>query len=478
MERMSEGLIFWKDMLDRHDYTVFVWDMQGEEGYPALIYVSDNIRQYGYEADEYLNGTINWLDMVVEEDKGRVDQEGCQFLLRASGNLLQEYRIRTKDGVIAWIEANSCYLKNEATNNDHVEMIIRNITRNKEKEQLLLENQLSLQNEIFTYMDAAAKKSFKENLIEFIKEQKIETLQEAFSDIYGIHASVIGRDYYCYTQMTGPKEEAGIFYDLTELRSFRRKLSALEEILDTGQRNVILSMQNPDIKITGVPIFYKNEYVATWVMCCLKEKGTEEIIKILEFMRIMAESISEYYSNHIGEMSAKGYAFERHRLQKRVLMQEKLLEMYEEMDEKSLKERLYLILKKAGETTSCGRCTLYEAVPNSIYARCVCSWMTQEASWNIMEREMYSVQALPNPGSLLKDQDIVVLNSTRIPKEWCDTMCDLYASAAVLIPVEWKGKTGFLSFQEIGQGRVWEEESIWFFGEIKKIIEKALLKSE
>ncbi len=478
MEQMSEGLVLWKDMLDRHGYTVFVWDMQGEEGYPALIYVSENIIQYGYEADEYLNGTISWMDMVVEEDKGRVDQEGCQFLLRAAGNLLQEYRIRTKTGETVWIEADSCYIKSDIAEDVHVETVIRNITRNKEKEQILLENQLSLQNEIFTYMDITAQKSFKENLIEFIKEQKIETLQAAFSDIYGIHAAVIGRDYHFYTHMTGPKEEAGIFYDLAELRSFKRKLATLEEILDTGQRNVILSMQNPNIKISGVPIFYKNEYVATWIMCCLDEKETEDIIKILEFMRIMAETISEYYSNHIGEMSAKGYAFERYRLQKRVLMQEKLLELYDEMDGKELKERLFMVLKKAGETTSCGRCTLYEAVPNSIYARCVCSWMTQEASWNIMEREMYSVQALPNPGSLLKDQDIVVLNSTHIPREWCDTMCDLYASAAVLIPIEWNGKTGFLSFQEIGQGRVWEEESIWFFGEIKKIIEKALLKSE
>ena len=79
---------------------------------------------------------------------------------------------------------------------------------------------------------------------------------------------------------------------------------------------------------------------------------------------------------------------------------------------------------------------------------------------------------------LLEKQEIVVLDSIRIPSEWRDTMCDLYASAAVLLPIEWNGKKGFLSFQEIGQERVWEEESIWFFKEIKKIIVKALLKSE
>ena len=95
-----------------------------------------------------------------------------------------------------------------------------------------------------------------------------------------------------------------------------------------------------------------------------------------------------------------------------------------------------------------------------------------------MEQEMYSVQALPNPEALLRGQEIIVLNSIHVPKEWLDTMSDLYASAAVIMPIEWEGKQGFLCFQEIGQERVWEEEFLWFFRVIKKIIEKVLLKSE
>ena len=241
--------------------------------------------------------------------------------------------------------------------------------------------------------------------------------------------------------MTGPKEEEGIFYDLAELRSFRKKISRLEEILDTGQRNIILSMQHPNIKISGVPIFYNKKYVATWVISCLEGKDMEEILKILEFIRIMSETISE-------------------------------------MEDKTPEERVYLCLRKAGETSRSGRCALYESVPNSIYAKCVCSWMTNEAGWNTLEREMYSVQALPYPGILFRDEEQVILNSVCTPKEWMDTMNDLYASAAVLMPIQWNGRKGFLCFQEIGEERVWEEEYLWFFAIVKKIIEKALLKSE
>lgn len=478
MEQLQEGLMSWCDMVSRHGSIVLIWEMNGPNELFDLKYVSNNISRYGYTAEEYLKGQVNWLELICEEDRKRVNQEVCQFLLRASGNLRLEFRAAAKSGAIVWLEADSCYVPGEQGTAPRVETVLRDITSAKTREWMLLKNQRALQEEIFAYMDITSQKSFKENLIDFIKEQRIETLLAAASEIYRIHAAVIGRDYYFYTQMTGPKEEEGIFYDVAEQRNFRRKINSLEEILDTGQRNVILSMQNPDIKISGVPIFYKNEYVATWVMCCLEERETAEILKILEFMRIMAEAISEYYSNHVGEMSAKGYAFERHRLQRKVQLQEQLLELYDEMEDKSPKEKLRLILEKAGRVTNAGRCTLYEEVPGSIYARCVSSWMTQEADWNQMERVMYDVQALPDPEILLKNQEVVVLDSIHIPSEWRDTMCDLYASAAVLLPIEWNGKKGFLSFQEIGQERVWEEECIWFFKEIKKIIRKTLLKWE
>lgn len=478
MEQLQEGRMLWCDMVSRHEGIVLIWERKEADEFFKLKYVSDNISRYGYAAEEYVRGQIDWLDLICEEDRKRVNQEMCQFLMRGSGKLLLRFRIVAKNRDSVWLESDSCYVSENRKSVSYIETVVRDITAAKTAERELLKNQRALQDEIFAYMDAASQKSFKENLIDFIKEQRIETLLAAASEIYRIHAAVIGRDYYFYTKMTGPKEEAGIFYDVAEQKNFHRKITALEDILDAGQRNVILSMQNPDIKISGVPIFYKNEYVATWVMCCLEERETAEILKILEFMRIMAEAISEYYSHHVGEMSAKGYAFERYRLQRKGQMQEQLLELYDELENRSPKERLGLILEKAGKVTNAGRCALYEKVPGSIYVRCVGSWMTQEADWNQMERVMYDVQALPNPEILLKKEEMVVVDSIHIPSEWRDTMCDLYASAAVFLPIEWKGKTGFLSFQEIGQERVWEEECIWFLREVKKIIGKTLLKWE
>ena len=50
--------------------------------------------------------------------------------------------------------------------------------------------------------------------------------------------------YSCTNNMSGPKEE-GIFYDIQELGSFRRKVEELNEALAVGRKEAILLLNNP-----------------------------------------------------------------------------------------------------------------------------------------------------------------------------------------------------------------------------------------
>ncbi len=82
MEHMPKGLLMWNDMLGRHDLVVFLWNMKGEDGYPYLEYVSENVCKYGYMAEEFLDNEIDWMALVSEVDRNRVDQQACNFLPR------------------------------------------------------------------------------------------------------------------------------------------------------------------------------------------------------------------------------------------------------------------------------------------------------------------------------------------------------------------------------------------------------------
>ena len=61
MKEMSDRLFLWGELLNRHNFVVLIWNMKGEEGYPGLEYVSENIRNYGYEADEFLEKNYGWI---------------------------------------------------------------------------------------------------------------------------------------------------------------------------------------------------------------------------------------------------------------------------------------------------------------------------------------------------------------------------------------------------------------------------------
>ena len=51
--------------------------MAGDE--PKLVYVSDNIRQMGYTAEEFLDNKIHFKDIVHPDDIERVGEEIRQF---------------------------------------------------------------------------------------------------------------------------------------------------------------------------------------------------------------------------------------------------------------------------------------------------------------------------------------------------------------------------------------------------------------
>ena len=65
---------------------------------PQLLYVSENISQWGYDAQDFLTERTTFDDLVDSRDKKRVYEEIDQYQDQNINNYQQEYRIRTKDG--------------------------------------------------------------------------------------------------------------------------------------------------------------------------------------------------------------------------------------------------------------------------------------------------------------------------------------------------------------------------------------------
>lgn len=470
-----------KQILDeiagRHDMIIMIWDMFKASGFPELEYVSSNISRYGYEASQYIAGEVYWLDGIFEEDKARVERGGYYYIINGGTRFTQEYRLCGRDGSIEWVSADTSIIRDEKGHACFIETVINDITKSKTFEQRLLQNQAAMQQEVLGYMDRPSGKSTREIFQELIKEQKIEQLQKTFAEVFGVHTAIVGMDGFFYTNLAGPKAETGIFYDLKEMKVFKDKIMELNENFENGLRNIILTLENPGIRISGVPVINRKRQVATWIVCCLKERNGEEIESILHYMRVLADGVADYFGNIMDNMSAKGYAFEHYRMSKKLELQNELIELYQAIEDTMTPvEKAELILQTAGLVSKVDRAALYEMQASSSYLKCVYEWFEEEVAVNFEHALIMSVKAVPNPLEMIGGEGAAVLNSTSIPKEWRSILSDLHAKAAVLLPIKTDTYQGYLCFLKVTEDRVWEDEIVEFYKKIRKIIEKVLLK--
>ncbi|MFH0958999.1 MAG: adenylate/guanylate cyclase domain-containing protein [Pseudomonadota bacterium] len=110
----------------------------GPRGWP-VEFVSENVNQLGYSADDFLSGKINLLDVVHPEDKESVMEK---FRNEAEseldpGGFSQEYRVITESGNTRWIDERMWIIRNDKGSVTHFEGIVVDITSRKLAEEKL-----------------------------------------------------------------------------------------------------------------------------------------------------------------------------------------------------------------------------------------------------------------------------------------------------------------------------------------------------
>jgi two-component system cell cycle sensor histidine kinase/response regulator CckA len=90
----------------------------------------------GYSKAEFDSRQITWLDLILPEDRGMASGLFKQAL-KADKSYVREYRIRKKDGEIAWIQAQGQIFTDAAGQVDYVSGVFFDITARKEAETII-----------------------------------------------------------------------------------------------------------------------------------------------------------------------------------------------------------------------------------------------------------------------------------------------------------------------------------------------------
>lgn len=102
-----------------------------------MVYVSPNISRFGYRAEDFLDGSIMFRDILYPGDQERTLREIQAFVKQDIETYTQFYRIITSQGEIRWVEDRTSVVEDAATGTRYHQGIVIDIHRRKEAEEKL-----------------------------------------------------------------------------------------------------------------------------------------------------------------------------------------------------------------------------------------------------------------------------------------------------------------------------------------------------
>ncbi|MCK9555232.1 PAS domain S-box protein [bacterium] len=144
-KKAEELLIREKKLHTGGPVVVFRWF--AGQGWP-VEYVSSNIKQFGYTAEEFLRGKIKYADIIHPADIERVEKEVKRYSKKGIDKFEQEYRIFTADKTEKFLYDSTVIVRNRKGEITHYEGYVLDITERKkaekEKEKLIEDLQYAL----------------------------------------------------------------------------------------------------------------------------------------------------------------------------------------------------------------------------------------------------------------------------------------------------------------------------------------------
>lgn len=142
-ERLERQQIM-ETIINNSSVMAFLWTP--DENWPAK-YVSENVAQLEYSAEDFLTGRIMYADIVHSRDIDRVRKELTCCCETGKDSFVQRYRVLTGKGEVRWVEEKTFIQRDESGNVASFQGIVRDITQEIQNEKALkdaLESQKAL----------------------------------------------------------------------------------------------------------------------------------------------------------------------------------------------------------------------------------------------------------------------------------------------------------------------------------------------
>ncbi len=109
---------------------VILWQWKPEPGWP-VIYVSQNVAQFGYSAEDFITKNILFSEFVHSEDRDAIFENSCENIMKKKDLYKQTYRVVTHDGSIRWLDDYTTIVRDATGKVLMIQGITYDVTDNK-----------------------------------------------------------------------------------------------------------------------------------------------------------------------------------------------------------------------------------------------------------------------------------------------------------------------------------------------------------
>lgn len=191
--------------------TVFRW--LAKEPW-SVEYVSPNVRQWGYQAEDFLTGKINYKEIVHPEDLPQIVAELETYEKAGIDSYRQEYRLICAHGELRWVHEHSVVVRNSQGIVTRYEGYILDITKRKQGEKALEESEEKFAKAFQCSPDPIT--------ISRLSDGRLIDVNESFLQVSGYaYEEVIGKNSLELNLWLNPQQRAQVFQKLKEQGSIK-----------------------------------------------------------------------------------------------------------------------------------------------------------------------------------------------------------------------------------------------------------------
>ena len=169
------------------------------EGSP-VVFVSDNVRQWGYAPDELLAGQPPFADLLHPDDRARVAEEVGRHTAAGAAGYEQEYRLITAANQVIWIVDRTQVVRDADGKVAFYDGVLTDITERK-RQQLLIAENLVKQQQLNKRLEAANNQLLQSEKMASIGQLAAGIAHELNNPIGFVHSNLGTLDGYLHDLM-------------------------------------------------------------------------------------------------------------------------------------------------------------------------------------------------------------------------------------------------------------------------------------